>query len=119
MLHEMFRGFSSAQGRGGGLSPARFRPLSLTLSANTLAGEIKRISYVSRGKCTGEREPKRATSKRASEGTPREPSGSFAGASGCYEGDIYQKTYDCLFNLLRHERLELISRLKQIVGLSP
>ena len=39
------------------MSPARFSPLSLTLSAHTLAGEIKRISYVSRGKCTGERGP--------------------------------------------------------------
>ena len=50
------------------MSPARFFPLSLTLSAHTLAGEIKRISYVSRGKCTGEG-TKRATSKSASEVT--------------------------------------------------
>ena len=41
----------------GGLSTARYSPLSLTLSAHTLAGDIKRISYVSRGKCTGERGP--------------------------------------------------------------
>src|SRR5687768_13025796 len=42
---------------GGGLSPARCSPSPIwkTLSAHTLAGEIKRISYVSCGKCTEEK----------------------------------------------------------------
>src|SRR5688572_26177414 len=53
----LYRQVHAGEGRGGGRSPARVRPLSLALSAHTLAGEFKRISYVSRGKCTGEREP--------------------------------------------------------------
>src|SRR5262245_61915070 len=42
-------------GRGGASS--WILPLSLPLSAHTLAGEIKCISLDSRGKCTGERGP--------------------------------------------------------------
>jgi hypothetical protein len=57
VYHLLLSASSCGGGSGRGAESSWILPLSLTLSAHTLAGEIKRIPSLSVGKCTGERGP--------------------------------------------------------------